>query len=163
MTKKKTQPVDKPPAESTHPRQDRVLTPEQEAQAVQLSAAGVPFRRIAQRLGVSHTTVWRTVKRALQDHYDERMGSLKDFVARESIRLDQLDQVWLPRALRGERDATILVLRHQQARLRLAAAAGITAAHKHQLTVTNNGVIDQEIQDLLAALKDNDAKVDPGG
>lgn len=154
--KKAPQVETKPPVEPTHPRQERALTPDQEARAVELSAAGVPFRRIADNLGVSHTTVWRTVRRALKEHYDERYGSLKDFVARESTRLDKLDQAWLPRALRGERDAAVIVLRSQQARLRLAAAAGITAAQKHQLQVTNNGVIDQEIQDLLSKLGDND-------
>lgn len=156
MGKTRKAPAETPPAKVTHPTQERTLTPEQEARAVELSAAGVPFRRIGEMMEVSHTTVWRTVKRALKDHYDERYASLRDFVARESVRLDKLDQAWLPRALRGERDAAVIVLRSQQARLRLAAAAGITAAQKHQLSVTNSGVIDQEIQELLSKLGDND-------
>lgn len=139
---------------------ERVLTPEQELQAVELAAAGVPYRRIGQMLGVSHVTAWRTVQRALRDHHDERWSNLKEFIARESLRLDRLDQVWLPRALRGEKDAAVIVLRTQASRVRLAAAAGLTGTQKPGAAGGSGGVLlDQEIQELLEALAAND--VDP--
>lgn len=136
----------------------RALSPADEEKALELAAAGVPYRRIGALFGVSHVTVWRAVQRAYADHHDQRWSSLKEFVARESVRLDRLDQVWLPKALRGEVNAAVVVLRTHTARVRLAAAAGLTAPTRSASTVTvttgGNSVIDQEIAALVKKLEE---------
>lgn len=152
------------PGTGQNPGPDRVLSPEDEQKALDLAAAGVSYRRIGKLLGVSKNTAWRTVQRAYADHHDERWNSLKEFVARESVRLDRMDSVWLPKALKGEVNAAVIVLRTQTARLRLAAAAGLTSPSRQQgVTVPggNNSVIDQEIMALVSKLEANASQVGP--
>lgn len=159
-----TGPPNEPPQDTEDPQEgltdgtQRALSPEDEAKALELAAAGISYRRIGALLGVSHTTAWKTVQRALKTHHDERWVNLSEFVARESVRLDRLDSVWLPKALRGEANAAVIVLRTQTSRLRLAAALGLTAPARHTVKVTGTGggtAIDDEIAELLSKIGNN--------
>ena len=93
---------------------------ERDVQIVELSLAGVPIMRIGARFGrASRGAAMRLVERAL----DAELPPLTPDVQRrlDAARLEQLLQVWWPRALEGDAVAAaiVVVILHERRELSL--------------------------------------------
>ena len=84
---------------------------------IRLRVEGVAIRRIAERCGVTPTTVQRTINTAMQTEYGGQDLNLIRHV--EAQRLDKLEAVLWPQAMDGNADAADVLIRLQERRARL--------------------------------------------
>jgi hypothetical protein len=148
-TQAEWEPPQKPGPHRLSGRVPRILTPDQEDKCAQLAAQGWTYKRIGKKLGVSQQTAMRSVRRTLERYHSDNWSDLRVFVAKESQKLDRLLAVYMPKALSGDKEATVLVLRIHQAFVRLAIAGGYTAPKRSKITVEVSNRLDGEIDKLM--------------
>jgi len=75
---------------------------ERRTRSVALHKEGYSFEVIAQRLGVSRTTIFKDVQKVLVECANESKTLGKAYIEQECKRLDDLLLVWLPKAKAGD-------------------------------------------------------------
>jgi transposase-like protein len=81
--------------------------------------AGSSYRDIAHAFGVSHTQIWRDVRRVLDDLQQTTVQDATSYRLLELTRLDQLLQGLWPEAILGNVPAVLAALRISERRARL--------------------------------------------
>lgn len=119
---------------------------DRERQAVNLARGGLGYADIAIQLGYANASgAWKAVQRALGR---VPQGAVEDYRRIELARLDRLWAAYWPKALGGNIQAAIYLLKVSERRSRLL---GMDAAVAIRATVTD--ALDAEIEELLEALR----------
>lgn len=103
--------------------------------AIKLSAEGMSTRRIAEKLGLDHTTVWR----GLEKEFQRAKASDEEVAARRELlreRVERLLEKWTPKAMAGDKDAALVVHRFLE---RLAKLDGVDAPQRNEVSGPSAG------------------------
>ena len=111
--------------------------------AVKLSADGWSVRRIAEKIGVDHTQVWR----ALEEEFQRARPSDEEVAARRELmreRVERLLEKWTPKATNGDKDAALVVHRFLE---RLAKLDGVDAPVRSEVSGPDGGPVQYQNAD----------------
>ena len=103
----------------THNRKpaNDVNAQERATQALKLRKLGFQYEEIAQQCGYANKGIaWNAVQRLLSKQRTEAVDQLRDI---ETQRLDDLMRPFMLRAMKGEKDAALVVLRIMERRAKL--------------------------------------------
>lgn len=114
-------------------------------EALDLREAGLTYRQIGARLGVSHTAAHNMVMKALQDTHDKLDEKSSAVLRMELDRLDRMHLGLWPKAAAGSPQHVDRVLRVMERRARLL---GLDAPTKSQINVDVTTLTDEQLEAL---------------
>jgi hypothetical protein len=133
----------------------RIEAAEKRAKAVEMRLMGMPYRKIASRLGISVGMAHKAVTKAMADLQAQQEEAAEQVRAMELDRLDQIMFQHFTQALKGDTAATDRVLKIMERRAKLL---GLDAPSKIAPTSPDGeapyqGMTEQELDQRIAELQ----------
>jgi hypothetical protein len=112
------------------------------ARAVKLRCEGLTLDQIATKLGYSNrSSAFKAIERSLRENTAENVEQLRQV---EGRRLDELEAVYRPKAMRGDLDAAKLLVAVGDRRAKLF---GLNAPVKTEITGADGGAVEVKVSD----------------